>query len=150
MGKPNIAHHTSYHPYRRDNIERVRRDEEEAAKQEADKESRMALADAEARLTLLREHIGLRSEGNGRGKQSKAMRVPPPVRREQASTSLFEDLEQVSVDKHNHSRACDSCTGQQVDYVGGLALSAKGLNLWYTDKSRDYANVGSKDDNVND
>ena len=28
MGKLNIAHHKSYHPYRRDNIERVRRDEE--------------------------------------------------------------------------------------------------------------------------
>ena len=27
MGKLNIAHHKSYHPYRLDNIERVRRDE---------------------------------------------------------------------------------------------------------------------------
>lgn len=44
MGKLNIAHHKSYHPYRRDNIERVRRDEEEAGKQEAVEEGRMMLA----------------------------------------------------------------------------------------------------------
>lgn len=44
MGKLNIAHHKSYHPYRRDNIERVRRDEEEARITEAKEEGRMMLA----------------------------------------------------------------------------------------------------------
>ena len=44
MGKLNIAHHKSYHPYRRDNIERVRRDEEEARLKEAAEEGRMMLA----------------------------------------------------------------------------------------------------------
>ena len=44
MGKLNIAHHKSYHPYRRDNIERVRRDEEEARLKEAKEEGRMLLA----------------------------------------------------------------------------------------------------------
>ena len=44
MGKLNIAHHKSYHPYRRDNIERVRRDEEEARLKEAAEEGRMLLA----------------------------------------------------------------------------------------------------------
>ena len=44
MGKLNIAHHKSYHPYRRDNIERVRRDEEEAKRKEAVEEGRMLLA----------------------------------------------------------------------------------------------------------
>lgn len=44
MGKLNIAHHKSYHPYRRDNIERVRQDEEEAQKKEAVQEGRMLLA----------------------------------------------------------------------------------------------------------
>ena len=50
MGKLNIAHHKSYHPYRRDNIERVRRDEEEARLKEAAEEGRMLLA---VRLVLL-------------------------------------------------------------------------------------------------
>ena len=44
MGKLNIAHHKSYHPYRRDNIERVRKDEEEARLKEAATEGRMLLA----------------------------------------------------------------------------------------------------------
>ena len=44
MGKLNIAHHKSYHPYRRDNIERVRRDEEEARLKEAQAEGKMLLA----------------------------------------------------------------------------------------------------------
>lgn len=44
MGKLNIAHHKSYHPYRRDNIDRVRRDEEEAHLKEAAAEGRMLLA----------------------------------------------------------------------------------------------------------
>ena len=44
MGKLNIAHHKSYHPYRRDNIERVRKDEEEALLKEAAAEGRMLLA----------------------------------------------------------------------------------------------------------
>lgn len=44
MGKLNIAHHKSYHPYRRDNIERVRRDEEAARQAEAVAEGRMMLA----------------------------------------------------------------------------------------------------------
>jgi hypothetical protein len=44
IGKLNIAHHKSYHPYRRDNIEKVRRDEEEARQQEPREEGRMLLA----------------------------------------------------------------------------------------------------------
>lgn len=48
MGKLNIAHHKSYHPYRRDNIERVRRDEEEARLKEAVQEGRMMLAVCES------------------------------------------------------------------------------------------------------
>ena len=51
MGKLNIAHHKSYHPYRRDNIERVRRDEEEARMKEAVQEGRMMLAVCESLLS---------------------------------------------------------------------------------------------------
>jgi len=44
MGKLNIAHHKSYHPYRRDNIEKVRKDEEEARLKEEKEDGRMLLA----------------------------------------------------------------------------------------------------------
>jgi hypothetical protein len=51
MGKLNIAHHKSYHPYRRDNIEKVRRDEEEARQKEAKEEGRMMLAVRQSSIT---------------------------------------------------------------------------------------------------
>ena len=44
MGRLVIAHHKSYHPYRADNIERVKQDEEEARLQEAKEEGRLRLA----------------------------------------------------------------------------------------------------------
>ncbi|KAF8200563.1 hypothetical protein K438DRAFT_1966026 [Mycena galopus ATCC 62051] len=44
MRKLNIPHHKSYYPYRRDTIEKVRRDEEEARSNEAENERRMLLA----------------------------------------------------------------------------------------------------------
>ncbi|KAF8674491.1 N-terminal domain of CBF1 interacting co-repressor CIR [Rhizoctonia solani] len=62
MGKLNIAHHKSYHPYRADNIERVRRDEEEARLKEAIEDGRVSLADSEARISLLRERAKAESK----------------------------------------------------------------------------------------
>lgn len=44
MGKLNIAHHKSYHPYRQDNIARVRRDEEEARRRGEEEEGRVLVA----------------------------------------------------------------------------------------------------------
>lgn len=44
MGRLVIAHHKSYHPYKAENIERVRRDEEEARLKEAKEEGRLKLA----------------------------------------------------------------------------------------------------------
>ncbi|KZT51582.1 hypothetical protein CALCODRAFT_414299, partial [Calocera cornea HHB12733] len=58
MGKLNIAHHKSYHPYRRDNIEKVRQDEEAARLKEEREEGQMRMADAEARIDLLRQRAG--------------------------------------------------------------------------------------------
>ena len=99
MGKLNIAHHKSYHPYRRDNIERVRKDEEEAARQEAEKESRMALADTEARLTLLRERAGLGSGETKTVQDSSSASTSQALNGDRAGSgkhiNLFEDLEQV-------------------------------------------------------
>lgn len=68
MGKLNIAHHKSYHPYRADNIARVRADEEAAELAEAQAEGKIRLADGEARLELLRERAGL---GKGKGKEKR-------------------------------------------------------------------------------
>ncbi|KAF8200583.1 hypothetical protein K438DRAFT_1966048 [Mycena galopus ATCC 62051] len=57
MGMLNLAHHNSY---RRENIEKVRCDEEEARRNKAKEEGRMLLADPEARIDLLRERTGVK------------------------------------------------------------------------------------------
>ncbi|KAH8926433.1 hypothetical protein BT69DRAFT_1278852 [Atractiella rhizophila] len=69
MGKLNILHHKSYHPYKRENVERVRRDEEAARLQEEISEGRRSLADSEARLSILREEK--RSKEKGQRKQDE-------------------------------------------------------------------------------
>ena len=102
MGKLNIAHHKSYHPYRRDNIERVRKDEEEARLQEAKEEGRVALADSEARINLLRERSGIGSK-KGKLKDTDKDDVPPRAKGGNSGglggdgghINFFEDLEHV-------------------------------------------------------
>jgi hypothetical protein len=78
MGKLNIAHHKSYHPYRQDNIEKVRKDEENAKLKEEQEEQRMMLAvsfplaimtllykqDSEARINALRQRAGIPSSSH--------------------------------------------------------------------------------------
>ncbi|KAF8139615.1 hypothetical protein EV363DRAFT_1151589 [Boletus edulis] len=141
MGKLNIAHHKSYHPYRRDNIERVRRDEEEAACKEAEQEGRIALADAEARLALLRERAGIGGKGKDKGSDVQGSTA---AGLEQGSATgsgsgkhinLFEDLEQVSVASTSCLRPLTSPS--EAEKGVPLAPSAKDLNPWYSDKARD-------------
>ncbi|KAI9572530.1 hypothetical protein HD554DRAFT_2066080 [Boletus coccyginus] len=145
MGKLNIAHHKSYHPYRRDNIERVRRDEEEAARKDAEKEGKIVLADAEARLTLLRDRAGI----GGKGKE-KADEVEGPASAVVASGSgtgiasgkhinLFEDLEQQAM--VTAIRATKKTTPSEAEQGVPLAPSAKDLNPWYSDKARDRGQI---------
>jgi N-terminal domain of CBF1 interacting co-repressor CIR len=53
MGKLNIAHHKSYHPYRLDNIERVRRDEAAANLKKSEDADRALVAVRRLSLQLL-------------------------------------------------------------------------------------------------
>ncbi|KAH9991716.1 hypothetical protein BJV77DRAFT_935429, partial [Russula vinacea] len=60
MGKLNIAHHKSYHPYRLDNIERVRLDEAAAKRKQTEDIDALSLQyDAESRLSTLRARAGI-------------------------------------------------------------------------------------------
>lgn len=143
MGKLNIAHHKSYHPYRRDNIERVRRDEEEAAQKEAEAEGKVVLADAEARLDLLRERAGL---GKGKGKKKEDdMKVIEDAKAsivakdsKQGHINLFEDLEQQEM--VTATRATKKTAQLEAEKGVPLAPSAKDLNPWYSerDKGKEY------------
>ncbi|EIN05413.1 hypothetical protein PUNSTDRAFT_25455, partial [Punctularia strigosozonata HHB-11173 SS5] len=156
MGKLNIAHHKSYHPYRRDNIARVKRDEEEARLNEAKEEGRMMLADAEARISLLRERAGL-NEKKPKREEEELMKALEGSRRAEieASTSglptsgghinFFEDLEQQQISaalasaSTKHRTPKDKAKEAEKEDEKGVALapSKKDLNPWYSSKSRD-------------
>lgn len=80
MGRLVIAHHKSYHPYKAENIERVRRDEEEARLQEAKEEGRLRLADSEARIELLRKRAGIRESKASRKDKEEDDIIPEAVK----------------------------------------------------------------------
>ncbi|KXN82150.1 hypothetical protein AN958_02959 [Leucoagaricus sp. SymC.cos] len=105
MGKLNIAHHKSFYPYRRDNIERVRRDEEEARLKEAKEEGRMMFADSEASIDLLRQCAGLGGRDKKSSKQEEEETEPEPEAEERIAAggqlpttnghiNLFHDADQ--------------------------------------------------------
>ncbi|KAF7328645.1 hypothetical protein MSAN_02473100 [Mycena sanguinolenta] len=143
MGKLNIAHHKSYHPYRRDNIEKVRRDEEEARRNEAKEEGRMLLADSEARIDLLRERAGSKSSSKRRKDDedlAELMAEGGSMRSAVLPTTgghinFFEDLE------HNAIATAIRTTkkAEPVETERGvpLAPSAKDLKPWYTERAAD-------------
>ncbi|KAI6028993.1 hypothetical protein EDC04DRAFT_3115781 [Pisolithus marmoratus] len=151
MGKLNIAHHKSYHPYRRDNIERVRKDEEEAARQEAEKESKMAVADAEARLGVLRERAGLGTtdeKGKGKAVDGETNVLTSAIGTGMGTgkhINLFEDLEQQEL--VIAARASKKTTQSEIEKGVPLAPSTKDLNPWYADKR---ANKQTQAENEND
>ncbi|KAF6741904.1 hypothetical protein DFP72DRAFT_792244, partial [Ephemerocybe angulata] len=154
MGKLNIAHHKSYHPYRRDNIERVRRDEEEAALLEQKAEGRMLLADAEARIELLREKAKIGDKKKDKRKQERedekelerqlaggrsttmedAVEKLPTVG---GHINFFEDLEHGAISVAIQSAAKAKATAAAEAEKGvALAPSTKDMNPWYSDQKR--------------
>ncbi|KAF7979704.1 hypothetical protein HWV62_41042 [Athelia sp. TMB] len=137
MGKLNIAHHKSYHPYRRDNIEKVKRDEEEAALKEAREEGRVLLADSEARIDLLRSRNGLGASGKKKGKDKEVIEDilstsagPTSLLGQRGHINLFEDLEQ---GQSSFSRSLHNKKKEPEETEKGvpLAPSAKDLKPWY-------------------
>ncbi|GLB36877.1 putative N-terminal domain of CBF1 interacting co-repressor CIR [Lyophyllum shimeji] len=146
MGKLNIAHHKSYHPYRRDNIERVRRDEEEARRKEAKEEGRMMLADSEARIEQLRERSGIAEKSSKKKRKDEDL---DKIIAEGSSTrgavlpttnghiNFFEDLEQASM--MAAIRATKKAEPAETEKGVPLAPSAKDLKPWYSERSTDSA-----------
>ncbi|CAA7266442.1 unnamed protein product [Cyclocybe aegerita] len=146
MGKLNIAHHKSYHPYRRDNIEKVRRDEEEARQKEAKEEGRMLLADAEARIDLLRDRAGI-----DQPEKKKKRRDDDDMKRIASSSSmqaavlpttnghinLFEDLEHTQQAIAAAIRASKKTGPAETEKGVPLAPSAKDLKPWYSERTQD-------------
>ncbi|KAI0050494.1 hypothetical protein FA95DRAFT_1570559 [Auriscalpium vulgare] len=145
MGKLNIAHHKSYHPYRQDNIERVRRDEEEAARKVTEDEDRALLADSESRLDALRARAGVPVEAAGKELLADASKIDSePIAGSSSASALtpatsrghinlFEDIEQH--EKALSVRASKKAPAMsEADRGFALAPSKKDLNPWYSSR----------------
>ncbi|KAG8738418.1 hypothetical protein FRC10_006913 [Ceratobasidium sp. 414] len=162
MGKLNIAHHKSYHPYRADNVERVRRDEEEARIKEAQEDDRVMLADSEARIGLLRERAKAEAKPSKHKQQREEERLlqagnpliagpssPTSITKENGPggavtltaasghVNLFEELEyshQGKLEHNSHSRTKDKAQEKELEKGVPLMPDAKDRNPWYMDK----------------
>ncbi|KAJ7088467.1 hypothetical protein B0H15DRAFT_841452 [Mycena belliarum] len=136
MGKLNIAHHKSYHPYRRDNIEKVRRDEEEAREKEAKEEGRMMLADSEARIDRLRERAGAkhpskkRKDDDMEALTAGGSMQPAVLPTTGGHINFFEDLEHNAI--ATAIRTTKKTEPVETERGFPLAPSAKDLTPWYT------------------
>jgi len=84
----NILRHKSWHVLNWDNIERVRKDEENAAKEEKERERRKALAESEARTEVLR-NASRKRRGDS---DNKAVVAETNV----SHINFFEDLEKTN------------------------------------------------------
>ncbi|KAI0259109.1 hypothetical protein BC834DRAFT_846961 [Gloeopeniophorella convolvens] len=137
MGKLNIAHHKSYHPYRLDNVERVRRDEAAAKLKQTEDADRVLVADAESRMSLLRQRAGVSPPSPPPSNQGEEA-VAPPVSEPATSNghiNLFADLEE-----HAATLAARASKSKPVatdsDRGVPLAPTKKDLQPWYS-TSRD-------------
>jgi hypothetical protein len=149
MGRLVIAHHKSYHPYRRDNIEKVRRDEEEAQLKEAKEEGRLMLADSEARIDRLREKAGASSrsrKGKGKEKEEDMDLMPPPALPASGHINFFEDLEQNAITTAVRASRSKKDEVTEDDKGVRLAPTQKDLNPWYTEKRKDSNDSDQTDD----
>ncbi|KAJ6575745.1 hypothetical protein DFH09DRAFT_915363 [Mycena vulgaris] len=139
MGKLNIAHHKSYHPYRRDNIEKVRRDEEEAREKEAKEEGRMMLADSEARIDRLRERAGSKKTPRKRKDDdleeltAGGSAQPAVLPTTDGHINFFEGLEHNAI--ATAIRTTKKTEPAETDRGFPLAPSAKDLKPWYTERA---------------
>ncbi|KAH6901124.1 hypothetical protein BKA70DRAFT_1524793 [Coprinopsis sp. MPI-PUGE-AT-0042] len=127
MGKLNIAHHKSYHPYRRDNIERVKKDEEEARLKEEKEEGRMLLADAEARIQVLRERAEIDSSNDERWSGAQLPTTNGHI-------NFFEDLESQNTMAAISQASAKHKAKPVAETEKGVALapSEKDLRPWYS------------------
>ncbi|QRW22847.1 hypothetical protein RhiXN_07883 [Rhizoctonia solani] len=129
MGKLNIAHHKSYHPYRADNIERVRRDEEEARLKEAIEDGRVSLADSEARISLLRERAKAESKPSKHKQQREEEKLL------QGGNPLIAPLRLLNMFGRAKTKAeIDKAKEKELERGVPLMPDEKDRRPWYMDK----------------
>jgi len=121
MGKLNIAHHKSYHPYKAENIQRVRRDEEQAAAAAAGDQARVMQADSESRISMLRKK-------SKKGKSREEDQAQKALEKQLKGKGKADDVHDGDEDEEQQSRAT---IVRESDYSLDSITTEKGhLNFW--------------------
>ncbi|PWN52977.1 hypothetical protein IE53DRAFT_366747 [Violaceomyces palustris] len=127
-----LAHHKSYHPYNRANVEKVRRDEEIARLEQEAKEQKGLVAESEAKLRLLKQKAS--REKNGASTSSN----PNANARLRAAEAEILDgkkgaLEKFDRSQHDRDFGHGSPSSSRLDIY-----DSKGhINFWATHEKRD-------------
>ncbi|KAJ3019767.1 hypothetical protein HKX48_001783 [Thoreauomyces humboldtii] len=155
MGKLNLLQHKSWHVYNEVNRERVRKDEEEARREEAKKAIPAQKADADSRLTQLRKNARLRSGAHQVGEGSTSV-VPLVTQTASAAEAphvghinLFEDAERAFMQSQTKGGGGKNAEAE-AERLGKEKTEADQYT-WYLGETRDgkketpwYATVEAK------
>lgn len=131
----NILPKKSWHVRNKNNIERVRKDEEKAAEEEKERQQRVALAESEARTSFLRENARKRqSETEDTGSKNSAV----------THINFFQDLEEgkklggknadYEKDKKEEKEKQEKAIGL-LTHLGQGSVELEGKSPWYLEKS---------------
>ncbi|XP_031565325.1 leukocyte receptor cluster member 1 homolog [Actinia tenebrosa] len=157
----NILHHKSWHVRNKDNIERVRKDEENARLEEEKKAKRAALADQEARTALLRDRAkGSKSKeltNDSKSSSSPGLDLAPvSISDQQKHINFFEDIEEGLRQGNNPEYEAEKKAEQEkqekaiglLTYLGQSASEKHSDKPWYIKK--DHQKKATDNDNSRD
>ncbi|XP_068701611.1 leukocyte receptor cluster member 1 homolog [Montipora capricornis] len=131
----NILPKKSWHVRNKDNVERVRRDEENARKEEKERERRAALAEQEARTSLLRDRASKKLVKEGESHNTSMVLADDKPRH----LNFFADIEEglkygINPDYEAEKRAEQEKREKAIGlltYLGQSAKDTKSEKPWY-------------------
>lgn len=143
--KMNILPKKSWHVRNIDNIERVRRDEENARLEEQERERRKALAEQEARTALLRGRATRRQLQDGTSHDKAVVAVDNKPQH----LNLFADIEEKLSHGSNREYEAEKKAEQEkrekaiglLTYLGQSERDAQGAKPWYVKSHQERMNI---------
>ncbi|KAJ7380530.1 Leukocyte receptor cluster member 1 [Desmophyllum pertusum] len=143
----NILPKKSWHVRNIDNVQRVRRDEENARLEEKERERRKALAEQEARTALLRGRA-TKKQLQDEPSQDKAVVL---VDDKPQHLNLFADIEQVLSHGSNREYEAEKKAEQEkrekaiglLTYLGQSTRDTQGEKPWYVKSHQERSNVNA-------
>lgn len=137
-----LQHHKSYHPYNKDNVERVRRDEEAARLEEEAQDERRQLVDSEARLDLLRAQRKRKSDVSREERridvaEEKKDEEDEELESKAGALTQFNEQQQVRI-SHSRTNRVQTTASQ-----ASLVNNSGHINFWADEEGRPSSSSSS-------